>query len=96
MSGCVAGLVVAGAKLGISSFSWAAASFAAVGGEDLQWAFLKALVTGLAIALVAYGKGASPKQSQRDVADATNGAIVWSTFAILVIHGLMTVVQYGE
>ena len=95
VSGCLASLVAARAELGITPFAWAAAAFSAVDGTDLRWAMTKALVAGLLTALTAYHLSRGPLFSARDIARATNGAIVWSTLWVLATHGVLTVVQYG-
>lgn len=96
VSGCLAAFLVARLEIGVSAYSWASASFAAVNGSDFQWGFLKAIASGAVTALVAYHLASKPKQSQRDVADATTGAIVWSTLWVLILHGFMTITQYSD
>lgn len=93
--GCLASLVITEATTAISSFGWATASFRAVEGSDLQWAFLKATGTGVITAVTAYSLAAKPKSSARDVAEATNASIVWGTLWVLLLHGSLTVVQYA-
>ncbi len=94
VSGSMAGLWVAQAKLGISEFAWASATFASVEGSDFQWAAAKATLSGLATALTCYALAATPKHSQTDVATSTNAALVISTLLVLVIHGALTVIQF--
>ncbi|MEE8143443.1 MAG: ATP-binding cassette domain-containing protein [Planctomycetota bacterium] len=95
VSGCLAGLVVAHLKSGVTPFAWAAASFTTVYGSDLRWVFGKALLGGGATALIAFHLAARPKLSGRDVAECTQGAIVWSTLWVLLLHGMLTVWQYS-
>jgi len=95
VSGCLAGLWVSQAKLGISEFAWASASFSNVSGSDFRWMTLKVVLSGLATALTCYALAATPKHSQSDVAEATNSALVASTLLVLVIHGALTVIQFS-
>ncbi|MFN0060043.1 MAG: ATP-binding cassette domain-containing protein [Planctomycetota bacterium] len=95
IAGSIAAMAMAQEKLGISSYAWAVSSYLYVDGVDFRWAALKALLSGAATAIISYTLARAPKDSQLDVASATDDALVFSILTVLVIHGSLALVQFA-
>ena len=71
---------------GMSPFATASALFKYVSKNDLRWALTKAIVSGCAVAIVAFESGSSRKDSAPAVERGTTAAITAATLSVLLLH----------
>lgn len=93
VAGSWGALWMAQAVTGLSRYSVAAALFSSIDREDLRWALVKAIVSGIAVAWVAYEAGASRKDSAPAVERGTTRAITTATLVVLLLHLGLTQLQ---
>ena len=79
-------------KLGIGGY--AGGQLSVCRRRDFRWAALKALFSGATTAIISYTLARAPKDSQLDIAAATDDALVFSILTVLVIHGSLALVQF--
>ena len=77
----------------MSRYSVAAALFSSIDREDLRWALLKAIVSGAAVAAVAFEAGSTRKDSTAAVERGTTTAITAATLIVLLLHLGLTQAQ---
>lgn len=80
---------------GIGFAAWVQAFGAALGPEDLRYGLAKALVSGLLVAWLTWHLAMAPKPSGHAVGEAVNRSIVLGLFAVLLVHALWTLAQFG-
>jgi ABC-type transporter Mla maintaining outer membrane lipid asymmetry permease subunit MlaE len=54
--------------------------------DGFGWLMLKTVACGLGVGLIAYYRGARPKQSASDVSDGITSTVLWATLYVLVVH----------
>ncbi|MEZ5966613.1 MAG: ABC transporter permease [Planctomycetota bacterium] len=93
---CAAGASLVAAKLvsGVGVHGFALSFFETVDRRDLAFGLLKTLASGFSVAVLTYHLGAGPKRSGRDVGTSVNGAIVGGMILVLLVHGVLTLVQF--
>jgi len=80
---------------GVSARRFAADYFLEVRAQDLRMVVLKAAVSGFLVAVLTFHLAVSPKRSGRDVGSAVNLSIVVGMMTVLVVHGMVTIWQFG-
>lgn len=93
---CAAGASLLAARLvsGIGTHGFALSFFATVDQRDVAFGLLKTLLSGFSVAVLTYHLGTGPKRSGRDVGTAVNGAIVGGMVLVLLVHGVLTLLQF--
>ncbi len=91
---CLASMVAAKLVTGISTFGWAKMFFAQVELEDARYGILKTLLSGFLVAVQTYYLAMGPKRSGQDVGHAVNRSIVVGIFSVLVVHAVLTLLQF--
>ena len=86
VAGSWGALWMAQAITGMSRYAAASALFATIGANDLRWALTKAILSGCAVAAVAYEAGSSRKESAPEVERGTTSAITVATLTVLLLH----------
>lgn len=59
------------------------------------WLLAKTLTCAAGIALIAYARGARPKDSSRAVSRGVTSTILWSTLYVLAVHFVFALVEFG-
>ncbi len=59
-----------------------------------SWLFAKTTACALGIALIAYARGASPKDSSRAVSQGVTSTILWATLYVLLVHFVFAFVEF--
>ena len=59
------------------------------------WLLAKTAVCAAGIAVIAYHRGAQPKDSSRAVSQGVTSTILWATLYVLVVHFLFAFVEFG-
>ncbi|MCU0961405.1 MAG: ABC transporter permease [Pirellulaceae bacterium] len=59
------------------------------------WLLAKTLTCAAGIALIAYARGARPKDSSRAVSRGVTSTILWSTLYVLAVHFVFAFVEFG-
>jgi ABC-type multidrug transport system ATPase subunit/ABC-type transporter Mla maintaining outer membrane lipid asymmetry permease subunit MlaE len=80
---------------GASIHAWAAAFFRTVSRGDLQFVAVKSVLSGFLVAVSTYHLASGPKRSGRDVGNSVNSSIVVGLVVVLVVHALLTLLQFG-
>lgn len=62
--------------------------------DGVGWLFLKNVLCGLGVGLIAYYRGARPKQSATDVSEAITSTVLWATLYVLMIHFLVAFYEF--
>jgi ABC-type multidrug transport system ATPase subunit/ABC-type transporter Mla maintaining outer membrane lipid asymmetry permease subunit MlaE len=62
--------------------------------DGVSWLLLKNVLCGLGVGLIAYYRGARPKQSATDVSDAITSTVLWATLYVLLIHFLIAFYEF--
>jgi ABC-type transporter Mla maintaining outer membrane lipid asymmetry permease subunit MlaE len=55
----------------------------------------KTTVCAAGIAIIAYARGARPKDSSRAVSRGVTSTILWSTLYVLAVHFVFAFVEFG-
>ena len=79
-------LWMAEAITGMSRYGVAQSLFSYVSANDLWWALWKSILSGCAVAIVAYESGSSRKESAPAVERGTTTAITVATLTVLLLH----------
>ncbi len=90
-----ASLLATRAVTGMPTMAWAEAFRSGITPSDLRYGLLKALITGFLVAVTSHHLAMAPKRSGLDVGHAVNRSIVLGISAALVVHALLTLVQFG-
>ncbi len=96
VAGSWGALWIAEGITGMSRYSVAAALFSQIDEEDLRWALLKAVLSGVVVAAVAFEAGSSRKESAPAVERGTTTAITAATLLVLLLHLLVTQFQLSS
>jgi phospholipid/cholesterol/gamma-HCH transport system permease protein len=80
---------------GATTYAWATAFFRTVSRADLQFVALKSVLSGFLVAVATYHLASGPKRSGHDVGNAVNASIVVGLVVVLVVHALLTLLQFG-
>lgn len=91
VSSCGAAMLVAG----VSPFGWAKSFFAEVDAADLRYVLLKTVLAGYLVAVQTYHLAMGPKRSGREVGQSVNSAIVLGIYTVLLVHAVLTLIQFG-
>ncbi len=59
------------------------------------WLLAKTIACAVGIALIAYSRGARPKDSSRAVSQGVTSTILWSTLYVLAVHFVFAFVEFG-
>ena len=59
------------------------------------WLLAKTTACSVGIALIAYSRGARPKDSSRAVSQGVTSTILWSTLYVLAVHFVFAFVEFG-
>ncbi len=78
-----------------STLGWLESFFRTVERQDLRYILLKTVLSGFLVATLTYHLAIGPKRSGRDVGNAVNSCIVLGMVTILLVHSLLTVVQFA-
>lgn len=93
--GAFASLGAAQLVVGATDFGWSEAFFRTVTRADLRFVLVKSALSGVLVAMLTYHLAMTPKRSGQDVGDAVNSSIVSGLCTVLLVHGALTVVQFG-
>jgi len=80
---------------GTSGYGWGRAYLVELELEDLRFALVKTLLSGFLVAVQTYQLAMGPKRSGRDVGESVNGAIVTGVFLLLLVHAVLTLLQFS-
>ena len=80
--------------LGLARTSWAQSFFATVDRADIAFVLLKSVVSGALVAVLTYHVAIGPKRSGAEVGAAVNACIVLGMTAVLIVHAVLTIVQF--
>ena len=69
--------------------------FAKVTPGDLQLVLLKGVLSGFLVAVFTFHLAMTPKRSGQDVGGAVNLSIVVGMLTVLVVHGIVTILQFA-
>jgi len=83
------------AVTGMPTMAWAEAFRSGIAPGDLRYGLVKALLSGFLVAVLSDHLAMAPKRSGLDVGNAVNRSIVLGISATLVVHALVTLVQFG-
>ena len=93
--GALASLLAAQWVVGSTTIGWSEAFFRTVERSDLRFVLAKSGISGVLVAIVTYHLAMMPKRSGQDIGDAVNASIVLGLCTVLLVHGALTVVQFG-
>ena len=93
--GALASLVAAQFVVGYTTIGWSEAFFRTVTRADLRFVLLKSSISGVLVAILTYHLSMMPKRSGQEVGDAVNASIVAGLCTVLLVHGALTVLQFG-
>ncbi len=62
--------------------------------DGTSWLFAKTTACALGIALIAYARGASPKDSSRAVSRGVTSTILWATLYVLFVHFVFAFIEF--
>lgn len=91
---CVVSFLASRAVTDISTLGWGRSFAAEIDVIDLRFALLKTVVSGFLVAIMTYYLAVGPKRSGRDVGVAVNSSIVVGIFLVLLVHAVVTLVQF--
>ncbi len=92
---CVFSCFAAALVSGISPFGWSRAFFAEVDYTDVRYVILKTVISGFLVAVQTYHLAMGPKRSGKEVGQAVNSSIVLGIYTVLVVHAILTLIQFG-
>jgi len=81
---------------GASSYGWVTSFFRTVDRADLRFVLLKSVLSGFLIATLTFHLAVGPKRSGRDVGKSVNTCIVLGMVTVLVVHSLLTLIQFAR
>jgi ABC-type transporter Mla maintaining outer membrane lipid asymmetry ATPase subunit MlaF/ABC-type transporter Mla maintaining outer membrane lipid asymmetry permease subunit MlaE len=91
----LASLIATSLVTGSGGHGWAIAYFAELELRDLRFALGKTVLSGFLVAVATYHLAMGPKRSGADVGRAVNSSIVVGIFLVLLVHAVLTLVQFG-
>jgi len=94
VSAAGAAMLAARLVMGTPPAAFVGAFFATLDQRDLAFVLLKTLLSGFCVAVLTYHLGIGPKRSGHDVGTSVNGAIVGGMVLVLLVHGVLTLVQF--
>lgn len=63
--------------------------------DGTYWLLAKTTACALGIAVIAFGRGASPKDSSRAVSQGVTSTILWATLYVLFVHFVFAFLEFG-
>jgi ABC-type transporter Mla maintaining outer membrane lipid asymmetry permease subunit MlaE len=63
--------------------------------DGTYWLLAKTTVCAVGIAVIAYARGASPKDSSRAVSQGVTSTILWATLYVLFVHFVFAFLEFG-
>ena len=61
----------------------------------MRFVIYKTVVSGFLIAVLTFHLASGPKRSGRDVGNSVNACIVLGMVTVLIVHSVLTVLQFG-
>ena len=63
--------------------------------DGTYWLLAKTTACAMGIAMIAYARGASPKDSSRAVSQGVTSTILWATLYVLFVHFVFAFLEFG-